>query len=275
MQAEVLFRSGAGRDAAVPAVTSSNPSAAEAATITLHRFGPFFGAPDSSPFVIKVMMLLKLAGLPYREVAGNPLQAPKKLLPYIQDDGVTIADSTLIRLHIERKYGFDFDAAFTAEQKAVAWAVERMCEDHLYFAMLEARWLDRHAFRTGVGTMFGVIPLPLRPLAKAMLRRANAARLHGHGLGRHDKADIAMLARRDIDALATLLGERLYLLGDSPSAADAFLFGIVTSILTPPFDNTLRAAMRRHANLVAYRDRLTRQFFPDVPRPEPEAERSR
>jgi len=32
--------------------------------ITLHGFGPFFGTPDSSPFVIKVMMLLKLAGVP-------------------------------------------------------------------------------------------------------------------------------------------------------------------------------------------------------------------
>jgi hypothetical protein len=211
MQANVVSKSGtarepvatggAGRRAelakADPANTSStNTSSTNTGTIILHRFGPFLGAPDSSPFVIKTMMLLKLAGLTYHDVPGNPLRAPKKLLPYIEDEGATVADSTLIRLHIERKYGFDFDAALSAEQKAAAWAVERMCEDHLYFAMLDARWRDPAAFRKGVGTMFGIVPAPLRPLAKVTLRRANAARLHGHGLGRHAKAPRHRCARR-------------------------------------------------------------------------------
>ena len=133
-------------------------------TITLHRFGPFLGAPDPSPFVIKVMMLLKLAGLAYRDVPGNPLKAPKKFLPYIEDDGATVADSTLIRWHIEQKYRVDFDAGLSAGQKAAAWAIERLCEDHLYFAILEARWLDRDNFRNGVATMFSVIPAPARPI---------------------------------------------------------------------------------------------------------------
>ncbi len=49
--------------------------------ITLHGFGRFFGTPDSSPFVIKVMMLLKLAGVAYREVRGNPFTAPRASCP--------------------------------------------------------------------------------------------------------------------------------------------------------------------------------------------------
>jgi glutathione S-transferase len=264
MQAGVVSRSGSAREPAAMAAANRSTSAVKTGSITLHRFGPFLGAPDSSPFVIKTMVLLKFAGISYRDVQGNPLKAPKKLLPYIEDEGMTVADSTLIRMHIERQYGFDFDAALSPEQKAVAWAAERMCEDHLYFAMLEARWLDRATFKKGVGTMFGALPAPLRPLAKVMLRRANAARLHGHGLGRHSKSDIAMLAARDIDALAALLGDKPYLSGDRPCGSDAFVFGIVTSILTPPLDGPLRAAMHKHANLVAYRDRLTRQFFSEL-----------
>ena len=31
--------------------------------ITLYTFGPYFGLPDASPFVIKAMLLLKFAGL--------------------------------------------------------------------------------------------------------------------------------------------------------------------------------------------------------------------
>ena len=111
--------------------------------------------------------------------------------------------------------------------------------------------------------MFGVVPAPVRPVAKLVLRRANAARLRGHGLGRHDKAEIVRLATADIDALAALLGDKPYLMGSRPCGADGFVFGIVTSILTPPLGGPLQEAMRRHAGLVAYRDRLTRAFFPD------------
>jgi glutathione S-transferase len=230
--------------------------------ITLYRFAPYLGTPDSSPFVIKVMMLLQLARLEFRDVQGNPFKAPQRLLPYIVDDGITVADSSLIRAHLERKYAVDFDAGLDPAQQAQAWAIERMCEDHLYFAMLETRWLDRDNFRAGLGKhMFGAVPAPLRPLAKAMLRRMNAKRLAGHGLGRHAKNDIAALARRDIDALATLIGDKPYLMGDKPCGADACVFGIVTAILTPPLDSPIRAAMAARPNLVAYRDRLTRQFF--------------
>ena len=230
--------------------------------ITLHRFGPFLGAPDSSPFVIKTMMLLKLAGLEYRAVRGNPLNAPLRFLPYIEDEGETVTDSTLIRHHLEQKYGCDFDACLSAQQKALAWAIERMCEDHLYFAMLESRWLDRVNFRNGVATMFGAVPAPLRPVARVVLRRMNAARLRGHGLGRLSRTKIAKLATCDIDSLATLFGDKPYLMGSQPCGADATVFGIVASILTPPLDSPLRAAMGNHANLVRYRDRLMREYFP-------------
>jgi glutathione S-transferase len=236
--------------------------------ITLYKFGPFLGAPDSSPFVIKTMMLLKLSGLAFRETAGNPLRAPQGLLPYIEDDGAVIADSTFIRFHIETTYKFDFDSALTATQKAMAWATERMCEDHLYFAMLESRWLDRRNFRRGVGKMFGVVPFALRPIAKSALRRANAKRLTGHGIGRHPKARIADLGNRDLSALSAILGDKPYLMGDTPCGADATVFGFVTSILTPPLDSPMRTAAMAMANLVAYRDRLTTQYFPDTEKEE-------
>jgi len=230
--------------------------------ITLYKFGPFLGTPDSSPFVIKAMMLLRLAGVPFREAQGNPFKAPQGLLPYIEDDGVKVADSTLIRFHLEKKYSADFDRGLDKEQRAIAWAVERMCEDHLYFGMLEMRWLDPDNFKAGLGRhMFGPIPAPARPLVKSMLRRMNAKRLHGQGIGRHKRQQIAELATKDVEALAAILGNRPFLMGDNPCAADAFVFGIVTSILTPPLKSPIRAAMERHANLVAYRDRITSQYF--------------
>ncbi len=61
-----------------------------------------------------VMVLLKLAGLPVRDVQGNPFKAPKRLLPFIEDDGAVVADSTLIRFHLEKKY----DAAADGDGRA-------------------------------------------------------------------------------------------------------------------------------------------------------------
>jgi glutathione S-transferase len=212
--------------------------------------------------VIKVMMLLQFAGVPYREVQGNPFKGPHRFLPYIEDAGVKVADSTLIRFHLEKKYSFDFDGGLSIEQKAVAWAVERMCEDHLYFAMLDMRWIDTANFNKGLGQhMFGSIPAPARPIVKSMLRRMNAKRLHGHGIGRHPRSAITELAIHDVEALAAILGDKPFLMGDRPCAADAFVFGIVTSILTPPLESPLRASMQQHPNLIAYRDRITKQFF--------------
>jgi glutathione S-transferase len=75
---------------------------------------------------MKTMLLLKLAGLPYEEKRASPLSAPKRKLPYIEDDGVIVPDSTFIRFHIEKKYGIDFDAGLLPEQKAAAWSIEKM-----------------------------------------------------------------------------------------------------------------------------------------------------
>src|SRR6266480_2026973 len=83
-------------------MTESDES--EVAMITLYAFGPAFGLPDPSPFVLKAEVLLKMAGVPYRTSTEGFGKAPKGKLPYIDDDGERIADSTFIRWHIEKKY---------------------------------------------------------------------------------------------------------------------------------------------------------------------------
>ena len=110
--------------------------------ITLYTFGPAFGLPDPSPFVTKAEVLLKIAGLPYRTDTQGFRKAPKGKLPYIEDDGERIADSTFIRWHIEKKYRIDLDRGLAPEQRATAWAFEKMADEHLYWAVVDARWMD-------------------------------------------------------------------------------------------------------------------------------------
>jgi glutathione S-transferase len=230
--------------------------------ITLYTFGPYFGLPDGSPFVTKAMLLLKLAGLAYAEDRGGYGRAPKGKLPYINDDGVLIADSTFIRFHIEKKYGFDFDAGLDPAQKATGWAVERMCEDHLNWAMMAARWVDEANFAKGPTHFFDAIPLPIRPIVRSLVRRKVRSSLIAHGFGRHAEAEAFVLAKRDIDALATLLGDKAFLMGETPCAADATAFAFIAHLLSPTFDAPIRTAAERCANLVAYRDKIMELYFP-------------
>ena len=65
------------------------------------------------------MLLLKFAGLEDSENRGGYGKAPKGKLPYINDGGLSVADSTFVCFHIEKKYGFDFDAGLTPEQRAL------------------------------------------------------------------------------------------------------------------------------------------------------------
>jgi glutathione S-transferase len=229
--------------------------------IILYTFGPYFGLPDGSPFVTKAMLLLKFAGLSYSEDRGGYFKSPKKKLPYINDDGTIIADSTFIRLHIEKKYGFDFDAGLNAEQRAIAWAVEKMCEEHLYFAMLEIRWRDVANFNKGPAHFFDSIPLPLRPLVRRMIRGKIIKTLNNQGIGRHTKEEVAELACRDIEALATLLGDKPFLMGDKPCGADATVFAFVAGLLAPIFETRVRTTIQARANLVAYATRISELYF--------------
>src|SRR5262249_53285462 len=92
--------------------------------ITLYTFGPMFGLPDPSPFVTKGEVLLKMAKIAYRTDTGGFSKAPKGKLPYIDDDGTVVADSTFIRWHLEKKYRVDFDQGLDPTQRATAWAFE-------------------------------------------------------------------------------------------------------------------------------------------------------
>jgi len=153
--------------------------------ITLYGFGAGFGLPEISPFVTKTEVQLKMAGLTYRKERAMPPASPKGQLPYIEDDGEKIADSTFIRAHIERKYGFDFDAGLDREVRAQAWAFERMIEHHVYWALVGARWVDADNFAKGPSHFFDNMPEHLRDRVREDAQFQVAQNYRLSGLGRH------------------------------------------------------------------------------------------
>ena len=234
--------------------------------ITLFTATPYFGLPDPSPFVCKAMVLFKLAGVPYVEKPMSFGKAPKQKVPYIEVNGRLLGISTFIRWHLEQHHGADFDKGLDAGQRAIAWAFEKMTEEHLYFALVDARWTDDRDFDRGPREFFKAVPAPIRPFVVRMVRGKVRKALYAQGMGRHSRAEIMQLASRDLEALAVQLGDKPWLMGDQPCGADASVWAMVSGSLCPHFDGDLRKAAERFANLKDYSDRGTRLWFPELVR---------
>ena len=229
--------------------------------ITLYTFGPAFGLPDPSPFVTKAEVLLKMAGLPYRMDTKGFRKAPKGKLPYIRDGEDIIADSTFIRLHLEKRYNIDFDEGLSPKERGLAWAVEKMCEDHLYWLLVYALWADDANFKRGPAKFFDAAPAPVRPFLKWFIRRRVKQALHGQGAGRYSESERAILADRTFASLSAILGDQAYIMGERPCGADATVFAFVLGTLCPGFDASIQTSAGSHANLKDYCARLNRQYY--------------
>ena len=64
-----------------------------------------FGLPNPSAFCVKVELYMRMAGIPYELALGDPRDAPKGKVPWINDDGHILGDSTFIIEYLKTKYG--------------------------------------------------------------------------------------------------------------------------------------------------------------------------
>ena len=239
--------------------------------IVLNCFGPLWGLPDPSPFVIKSAVQLKMSGLAFRTEKSRPPESPKGKLPFIEDDDVRIGDSTFIREHLERKYGVDLDAGLSRAQRAQAWAVERVVEDHLYWAIVYGRWAVRENFDKGPAIFFGGAPPEVR------WRRPGPACSNGAAQpGR--RPPFAQPRSRIGPRRPVAGGASEMLLSDGPLYPLAGDHGRVgrgapsTRAWPRRADPALRHPdagrdVPKHPNLVAYAERMMRRFYPSLARP--------
>ena len=231
--------------------------------ITLYGSGPNFGLPDASPFVTKAEVLLLMSGLPFKKEMMSFSKSPKGKIPYIDDDGTTLGDSTLIRWHLEAKHGVDFDSHLMPEQRATAWAFEKMAEDNLYWVSVQSRWIDDANFARGPAIFFANVPAPIRPLVTRLVQRKVRKNLYAQGIGRHTQAEIDKIGEHAITAIADYLGSKPFFMGDRPAGVDATMFAFVASALCPLFDSELQRQAARHDNLNRYIGRIAARFYPD------------
>jgi glutathione S-transferase len=233
--------------------------------ITLYGTGPMWGLPHASPFAIKTEVLLKLSGLPYALARADMRRAPRGKMPWIVDGAEVISDSRLIKAHLETRHGIDFSGDYSARALGQGLAIERMLEDHLYFFLIDERWLQPDNFAAGPAQFFEALPVLLRgPLRWAMRHKTRRmVRLQGTGLLR--PAEKLALVRRAIDALEAVIAGQNYLLGGRVCGVDATAYGILASMAAPHFRSEQGAYLRAKPELRGYLARMQAEFFPELP----------
>jgi glutathione S-transferase len=231
--------------------------------INLYQYKRHWGLPNASPFCMKLETYLRLAKLPYKmNVIKNPAGAPKGKLPFINDDGTVITDSSLIIEYLKEKYGDPLDENLTSMQKAVGTAVQRMMEEHLYFIIVYSRWIEPDGWKTISKDFFNDMPKIIRAFVPNMIRNKVRKQLHFEGIGRHSREEIYLLGKQDLTAIADLLYSQPFLFGNKPTSYDACVYAFLASILMSPVSSPLKSYASLRPELAAYCDRMKQAAYP-------------
>jgi glutathione S-transferase len=230
--------------------------------IRLFQFAPALGLPNASPFCMKMETYLRMAALPFEPVnSGNVMKAPKHKLPYIDDGGTVVADTTFIIEYLKGRYGDPLDAALSPAERAVATAFQRLIEENLYWAIVQTRWAEPAGWAQTREAFFGTMPAPLRWFVPALARRGLLAEMRGHGMGRHSAAQIHAIGCRDVTAVADFLADRPFMLGEQPTSLDATAHAFLANLLWAPVDSPIQRLARSRPTLQAYCERMKARYF--------------
>jgi glutathione S-transferase len=221
-----------------------------------------FGVPDMSPFGLKVRTYLRMIGVPYSVKLGDPRTAPTKKIPYIDDGGTIVGDSGLIFDHLKKKHGDALDAKLTKEEHALGHLVRRTLEESAYFTVLYTRWVEDEHWPE-----IRKLMLPLMPpviggmIVDGPIRGGVKKQAFAQGTGRHAREHIHALGCADVDAIATFLGDKPFILGSAPTSYDASVYAFIANGIAYPPTSPIAKRAKGHANLVAYCERMTAKYW--------------
>ena len=230
--------------------------------IEFFKFPPNFGMRDASPFVLKLETYLRLAGLDYETtILSDPRKAPKGKLPFIRDNGQTIADSSIIIDYLKQTYGDPLGEGLNPEQKAVGHAVKTMLEERTYWVLVHTRWMEPKYQPITLNAWFGNLPFPIRPLIMKKVIRDMRKGMYAHGISRHSPEQIYAFGLRDIQAFEDVLADKPFLLGERVSEYDATGYGFLANFMAEPFPSPISDYIASSKTLLDYIERVAAKAF--------------
>ncbi len=232
--------------------------------IKLFQFEPAFGLPNASPFCMKLETYLRMAGLPFEiptATLAHLRRAPLGKMPYIEDQGRLLTDSSFIIDDLKLRYGDTLDAWMNQTERATALAFQRLLEENLYWAVVYTRWVEPEGWKLTREAFFGKLPAPLKWIVPPLARRGLIKELHGHGMGRHSREEILAIGRRDITALADFLADKPFFIDARPCSLDACAYAFLANLIWVPLESELKLHAQKYPQLQAYCERMRCRFY--------------
>lgn len=229
--------------------------------VTLFQFPRRFGIPNISPFCCKLETWLRIASIPYDVVdTQNPRTGPKGKLPYIEDAGQRIPDSSTIIDHLKTTRHVDPDAHLDDGQRATSLLVQRTLEEHYAFITLYTHFIRDEGWKE-TQVFFEAVPALVRPLVTRMLRRALRRVLWSQGTLRHSDEEIMQAGIADWKAVLPAMSGGPFFFGDRPSTVDATIFGALATTVMTPIQSPIRDYLRSQPQGMSYAQHMLRTYF--------------
>ncbi|KAA6421446.1 MAG: hypothetical protein FRX49_08723, partial [Trebouxia sp. A1-2] len=223
-------------------------------------------AGSVSPFTNKIETYLRFAGLPHRTENGGFAGSPKGRLPWMQHGQDIVADSRFIVKYLQNTYGsqLKIQEPQDAASQAISTLIQRMCEEHMYFTSQYHRMVNRKASGWFQNALFKDAPGWQSVLIMYAFRAGRSKQLRYQGVLTNSETDINQLIGDDLAALSSILDDKPYFLGSSPSAADASAFGTLENYLYDGNDDTpIPSMVRKYSNLVRFVDSVRADYYSD------------
>ncbi|MEL6452663.1 MAG: glutathione S-transferase family protein [Pseudomonadota bacterium] len=226
--------------------------------LTLVTYPPAFGEPSASPFCVKAIYTLNLAGQPWqRQDTNDPRSWPKGKLPALWIDDTIIGDSDNIRHWLEEN-GAELDQGLSDLDRATARAFIRMAEEHMYFHIVLDRWGDNAVWPIVRDTYFAAVPKWLRGFVTSTLRRALLKGMNAQGLGRLTAGERLDRIEPDLKAISDRLWQGPFLFGARPTSADASVAAMLGAMAATPGGTALSRRVKDDLVLSDYVARVAK-----------------
>lgn len=192
---------------------------------------------EISPYCDKIRRALNWKGLEYevKEVPVSGTLGVKKVnpagkLPCLEHDGRFVGDSTDIAYYLEERFPEPPLLPRDPELRARCHVLEDWADESLYFYEMRLRFTVPHNAERFIPKLTEHDPAWVRSLARFVVPPMMRGVLSRQGLGRKSLDAVVRDVERHVDALAGLLGERDWLVGDALTLADLAVFAQLSCI---------------------------------------------
>ncbi|MFT3765025.1 MAG: glutathione S-transferase family protein [Minicystis sp.] len=187
---------------------------------------------EISPFCDKIRRILNHKKVPYR-TEEIPLLGtmttlrrinPIGKVPCIDDGGHLVADSSDIARYLEEKYPSPALYPSSPKDRALCHVLEDWADESLYFYEVRMRLTFPNNRDRTFARLTAREPAAVQKLAPLVLPLVMRHTAEQQGIGRKPEAMVVSEAARHCDAIAELLGESSFLIGDALTIADISVF---------------------------------------------------